>query len=138
MNTTKLLLAAVLAVVVALLGGYVWGSSGRRAAEHDRQAAAFRAELLEARGSVLAARLEIYSVNFGNAGRHLQEALDRLKSAAPMTAEFGGPEEGARLARATAKVQEAQQLAGKLDQTANARAAEAAAALGDALNGAKP
>lgn len=133
MKTTKIALGVLLAVVVALLAGYLWGSSGRRAAEHTLQASTLRGELVEARVSVLAARVEIYNVNFGNAGRHLQEALDRLRLATPQIKELGSPEDAARLERATTKVQEAQQLAGKLDQGANGRAADAAAALDEIL-----
>lgn len=133
MKTTKIALAVLLAVVVALLAGYLWGSSGRRAAEREVQASTLRGDLLEARGSVLAARVEIYNVNFGNAGRHLQEALDRLGPAAALMKGLGRPEDATRIERATVKAHEAQQLAGKLDQGANARAADAAAVINEIL-----
>lgn len=133
MKTTKLALAALLAVVVALLAGYLWGASGRRVAERELQAGTLRGDLLDARGLVLAARVDIYNVNFGNAGRHLQEALDRLHAAAPRIKEDGRPDDPARLERATTRTQEAQQLAGKLDQGANARAADAATAIDEIL-----
>jgi hypothetical protein len=138
MKTTKIALAGLLAVAVAVLAGYLWGSSGRRAADREREASILRADLLEARSAVLAARVEIYNVNFGNAGGHLQDALDRLGPAATQMKELSRPEDATRLERAATKVKEAQQLAGKLDLGANARAADAAAAINEVLqNGAK-
>jgi hypothetical protein len=132
-KTTKIALGVVLAVAIALLAGWLWGASGRRAAEHDLAAASLRDDLLEARTSVLAARVDLYNVNFGNASRHLQEALERLTPVSQQIKDLGRPEDAARVDRARTQTQEAQRLAAKLDQGANARAADAAAALDEVL-----
>jgi hypothetical protein len=134
-TTTRIALAAVAAVLVALLAGYLWGAAGRRAAERDLEAATLRTSLLECRSALLTARLDVYSVNFGDASRHLQDALDRLRPLSARLKAAGRADDAARIDRAVAQADEAQQLAGKLDQTANARAADAAAAIQEILQG---
>src|SRR6266852_3528843 len=74
MKTTKVALGVVAAVLIAVLAGYLWGSAGRRTAEREVQGVTLRIDLIEARGALLAARVDLYNVNFGNASRHLQEA----------------------------------------------------------------
>lgn len=85
-----------------------------------------RNDLLDGRSAVLDARLQIYSVNFGEVSRHLEDARSRLRRADERLKNLGRPEDAARVESALAQIDEAQRLVGKLDQSANARAAEVA------------
>ena len=70
----KMILSGIAAVLVALLAGFLWGASGRSTIERALERSELRNELLEARGAALAARVDIYNTNFGEASRHLEEA----------------------------------------------------------------
>jgi hypothetical protein len=138
MKTTKVALGAVAAVLIAVLAGYLWGAAGRRTAEREVQGVTLRIDLLEARGALLAARVDLYNVNFGNASRHLQEALDGLRPAPTRLKELGRSADAQRVDLALTRIEEAQRLSGKLDQGANARVGDAAGAIDEILqNGAK-
>jgi hypothetical protein len=139
MNTVKLVLGIVVALLVVGLGGWLWGTSGTRVVDRALQASQLRSDLLEARSSVLTARLDLYSVNFGDASRHLEDARAHLRRAEAQLKNLDRQDDLKRLESAFAGIDEAQSLAGKLDQSANARAAEAAQLIGDVLGtGAKP
>jgi hypothetical protein len=129
----KRVLAVFGALLVALGVGWLWGSSGRWEAGRTAQAADMRSDLVEARGSALAARVDIYNVNFGEASRHLEEAKVPLRRAAERLRSAGRTENATRLDPAFAKIDEAQRLAGRLDQGANARAAEGIKTIDDVL-----
>jgi hypothetical protein len=88
---------------------------------------------VEAPSSVLDARLELYSVNFGDASRHLEDARAQLRRAEEQLKSLGRQDDVARLEPALTRIDEAQRLAGQLDQSANARAAEAAKIIDDVL-----
>jgi hypothetical protein len=125
MNRLKLGLGIFVALVVALAAAWLWGSSGTRDLQRALDAAELRNDLLAARGAVLSARVDLYLVNFGDASRDFEAARTVLRQAEGRLKTAGRDEDVKRLAEALAKLDEAQQLAGKLDQTANARAAEA-------------
>jgi hypothetical protein len=129
MKTSQVALSIVAAVLIALLAGYVWGEAGRRAAEQALQASTLRVDLLEARGAILAARVDLYNVNFGNASRDLQSAIEHLQSISPRLKERGTADDQKWAAEAAAQADQAHRLAGKLDAGANAHAAEAATAI---------
>ena len=133
MKTTKVALGVVAAVLIAVLAGYFWGAAGRRTAEREVEGVTLRIDLLEARGALLAARVDLYNVNFGNASRHLQEALDLLRPTSTRLKELSRAADAQRLDLALARIEEAQRLAGKLDQGANARAGDAAGAIDEIL-----
>jgi hypothetical protein len=133
MKMAKVVLGMLATVLIAVLAGYLWGAAGRRTAERELQDVTSRIDLLEARGAVLAARVDLYNVNFGIASRHLQEALDRLRPASIRIKDLGRPADAPRLDLALTRIEDAQRLAGKLDQGANARAADAAAAIEEIL-----
>jgi hypothetical protein len=126
MNKAKLVLGLFIALVVVLFAGWFWGASGTADLSRRLEASELRNDLLTARGSVLDARLALYSVNFGEASRHLEEARGALRRAEAQLETLGRPDDVKQLKAAFARIDESQQLAGKLDQTANARAADAA------------
>ena len=72
----KLALGIVGGLLVALLAGWIWGRSGQSDTAHALQTAELRSDLLGARAAVLDARVAIYSVNFGEASAHLENARD--------------------------------------------------------------
>ena len=121
----KLALGVFVALMVAFGTGWLWGSSGRWDADRIIRAAQLRSDLFEARGSVLGARVELYNLNFGNASRHFEDAKGLLRRAAERLNTAGQQEDAKRLDPALARLDEAQKLAGRLDQGANTRAADA-------------
>ena len=70
----KRVLGIAVALLVALGAGWVWGAWGRSDTHRALRIAELRNGLLEGRAAVLDARLDIYSVNFGEASRHLETA----------------------------------------------------------------
>jgi hypothetical protein len=62
------------ALIVAVGCGWLWGASGRWTAERAMHALEVRQDLVEGRSALLDARIAVYSVNFGDASRHLENA----------------------------------------------------------------
>ena len=130
----KLVLGIVGGLLVALLAGWIWGRSGQSDTAHALQTAELRGDLLGARAAVLDARVAIYSVNFGEASGHLENAKDFLRRADARLKSRGWSDEVKYVATARAGIDDAQRLAGKLDQNANSRAGEAAKVLSNVLD----
>ena len=142
-NFGRMMIKRTLGIGVALLvglgAGWVWGASGRSEINRALRIAELRDGLLEGRAAVLDARLDIYSVNFGEASRHLEAARSALCGAEARLNGLGRQADTKPLELALAKIDEAQRMAGQLNQDANALAAEAASAINDVLGGtAKP
>ena len=78
--------------------------------------------------------MAIYSVNFGEASRHLEAARGLLGRANERLNSLGRDDEVRRVQTALASIDDAQRMAGKLDQSANARAGEAAKMVADVLD----
>src|SRR5258708_6345914 len=120
----------VISIAVALLlvasGAWLWGASGRSAMARALQSSELRADLLGARASTLDARVAIYSVNFGEASRHLEDARGLLRRADERLNTLGRTEEVKQVQTALAGIDDAQRLAGRLDQNANSRAGDVA------------
>jgi hypothetical protein len=114
------------ALIVALGAGWAWGAWGRLAIARTLQIAELRDGLLEGRAAVLDARLDIYSINFGEASRHFEVARRALRAADTRLAGLNRDEDRKQIAIALQQIDEAQRLAGQLSQDANARAADAA------------
>ena len=134
MTKAKLVLGIAVGLVAALLGGWIWGASGRSDVSGALQTAELRGELLGARAALLDARVAIYSVNFGQASQHLEGARGLLGRANERLKRLGRDDEVKQLEAALAHIDEAQRMAGKLDQGANSRAGEAAKILSEVLN----
>ena len=130
----KLVLGIAAGLVVALLAGWLWGASGRSEMARALQTSELRSELLGARAAALDARVAIYSVNFGEASRHLEDARGLLGRADERLKSLGRDDEVRRVQTALASIDEAQRMAGKLDQSANSRAGEAAKMVADVLD----
>lgn len=129
----KRTLGVGVALLAALGAGWVWGASGKWNIERALEIAESRGGLLEARAAVLDARLDIYSVNFGDASRHLEAARSALRAAAAALSATGRQEDAKRLELALTRIDEAQRMAGQLNQDANALAADAAKTIDDVL-----
>jgi chromosome segregation ATPase len=129
----KMILAGIAAVLVAILAGFLWGASGRSTIERALERSELRNELLEARGAALAARIDIYNTNFGEASRHLEGARASVTRAVQRLEGLDREDEMQRLQSALGPIEEAQRLASKLDLGANARAAEAITTLESVL-----
>jgi len=82
---------------------------------------------------VLEARLDIYSVNFGEASRHLEMARSALRAADARLNDLGRQEDATRLKIALTRIDEAQRTAGQLSQDANSQAADAARTISEVL-----
>jgi hypothetical protein len=129
----KLILGIGVALLVALGAGWVWGASGRSDITRALRIAELRGGLLEGRAAVLDARLDIYSVNFGDASRHLEAARTTLRATDARLNDLGRREDATRLKAAVTRIDEAQRMAGQLNQNANALAADAAKTIDDVL-----
>lgn len=130
----KRFLTVGIALVVALGAGWVWGASGRSDLNRALRTAELRAGLLEGRTAVLDARLDLYSVNFGEASRHLEAARSALRASAARLNGLGRQADAKPLELALAKIDEAQRMAGQLNQDANALAADASKAITEVLD----
>ena len=131
----KLILGIFVAVMVALLAGWAWGTWSHSGTAGALQTAELRGELLGARAATLDARVAIYSVNFGEASAHLENARGLLRRADERLKALGRAGEAAQVAAALAAIDDAQRMAGKLDQNANTRAGDAAKVLAELIQG---
>ncbi len=130
----KLTLGIAAGLAVALLAGWLWGRSSRPDMATALQTSDLRGELLGARAATLDARVAIYNVNFGEASKHLEDARALLRRADERLKSLGRDDEVRQVQTALASIDEAQRMAGKLDQSANSRAGEAAKAVADVLD----
>jgi hypothetical protein len=129
----KLIAGIGVALLVALGVGWVWGASGRSDIARTLRIAELRDDLLTGRAAVLDARLAIYNVNFGEASRHLEAAKSALRASDARLNALGREADAKRLQIALTRVDEAQRMAGTLNQDANALAADAAKTIDDVL-----
>jgi hypothetical protein len=134
MTKVKLVAGIGVALAAALVAGWIWGAAGQSAMARALQASELRDELLGARAAVLDARVAIYAVNFGEASRHLEGARGLLGRADKRLTSLGRTADVDRLATARERIDDAQRMTGKLDQSANARAGEAAQIMAQMLD----
>lgn len=131
---TKLVLGIAVGLTVALLAGLIWGRSGQSDMARALQTSELRGELLGAGAALLDARVAIYSVNFGEASSHLEDARGLLGRAEERLKLLGRDDDVRHVQTALASIDDAQRMAGKLDQSANSRAGEAAKVVSDVLD----
>lgn len=125
----KIALTVLVALIVTLGFGYVWGASGRRAVQDALDDSKQHLDLSEARGLLLDARVSLYNMNFGDASRKLEEAKVPLRRTHERYSENDKDESARALATALEQIDEAQRLANKLDPAANSKAGEALEAI---------
>ena len=130
----KLILGVTVGLIVCVLGGWVWGRSGRADIVRSLDAAELRSDLRGARAAVLDARVAIYSVNFGEASSHLENARNLLRRADERLKTLGRNDAVRQVDTALTTIDDAQRMAGKLDQSANSRAGEAAKTIAAVLD----
>jgi hypothetical protein len=128
-NTARTGLTVIAVVLVALLAGFLWGAAGKSTLDRALQRSELRNELLDARAATLAARIDVYNTNFGEASRHLEDARSVTGRAAQRLDALGRDDDLKQLQSALGSIEEAQRLAGKLDLAANTRAGDAAKAI---------
>ena len=129
MTRSKLLISAIVGVLVTLGAGFVWGASGRFSIQNALDETKQRLDLAQARGALLEARVSLYNVNFGDAGRHFEEAKGPLRSARDRYQQIGKNAAAGSLTAALEHIEEGQRLAGSLDQAANNKANDALEAI---------
>jgi hypothetical protein len=123
--TFKLVLAMLAALALAVLGGWIWGAAGQSRTEAALARADVGLHLANARADMLAARVSLFEVNFGDASRELEDARADLLAAAAAFDNLRLKPEAAAARDVAARVDDARQMAGRLDQSANTRLAEA-------------
>jgi hypothetical protein len=129
MTRTRLVLLGFATLVIAVGIGYAMGGSGRFTLQHALDETRAQLDIAEARGYLLEARVSLYNVNFGDASRHFEEAKAPLRRVRERYQSDGKNAAAATIAAAIAHAEEGQRLAGKLDQTANAKANDALEAI---------
>ena len=130
----KLILGVTVGLMVALLAGWIWGRSGRSDMARALEASELQSELRGARAAVLDARVAIYNINFGEASGHLENARNLLRRADERLKSLGRDDEVRLVQAALTSIDDAQRMAGKLDQSANTRAGDAAKSIADVLD----
>ena len=78
--------------------------------------------------------MAIYSVNFGEASSHLEDAQGLLHRAEERLKRLHRDDHASQVHSALAATGDAQRMAGKLDQSANTRAGDAAKVLADLID----
>jgi hypothetical protein len=133
MSRLKAIAAIVAAVAVTGLAGYIYGRSVTSVDRAELDRLRLRLHLVEARAQVLDARVSLYLVNFGEAGRHFAFARSAAKPARDLLSSRGAADLVGPLDRSLAEIAAAQDLASRLSQDANSRAGEAARLLNDVI-----
>jgi hypothetical protein len=129
MYKLKIALAALLGLAVAFGGGWMWGASGRWACERQLQSTELDAQLIEARASLSAARIDLFELNFGRAGAATERAKQALSAAAGRLDRTDRAADAAAVRDVLAMAGDGQRMTANLDQAANARLAAALDAL---------
>lgn len=129
MTRTRIVILACVALAVALGVGYAMGGSGRFTLQNALDDARGQLDLAEARGHLLEARVSLYNVNFGDASRHFEESKAPLRRVRERFQRIGKNAAAGSIAAALEHAEEGQRLAGKLDQSANAKANDALEAI---------
>ena len=129
MTQTRFVVSAIVAVLVTLGLGFVWGASGRFSIQNALDDTRQRLDLAEARGALLEVRVSLYNSNFGDAGRHFEDAKAPLRSARDRYQQIGKNAAAGSLTAALEHIEEGKRLAGNLDPSANGKATDALEAI---------
>ena len=104
------------ALLVTLLGGWLWGASGRQDLARSLRSAQVHVDLLEARAALLGARVNLCEADFAGMSRQLEAARQFVGRAG---ARLGMPDPGGEpghglLREVVAEIDEAQRLAARI------------------------
>ena len=129
MNKSRLVLAGIALLLVAFVA--VWFVAGSGKSEAERQAAENHMLLQIQTGMtrVLEARVALYNVNFGDASGKFEGAKGVFLQARDRLNATNRQADAGVLDKVIGLINEAQRMAGALDQGANTKAAEALEAL---------
>lgn len=116
-------------MVAAVLGGWVYGASGRSEVEQARRVAVQVADLNEARALILEGQVAVFQLNFGDASKRYEAARTAIERVQVSLRETGQAERAGRLEIALSHLSDAQRLAISLDANARLAADEALKAL---------
>lgn len=128
----------VVAVIVAVGVGWVWGASDRSSVQLAGQASEDRADLAEARERTLDARLEIIALNFGEAATSLDAAEKTVERLQLRWRHAGEIDRAGQLEIVLSQVKEARRLADAADRTAEDPTVQSAALLQTLANATSP
>lgn len=119
--------SAIVAAIVlcAVIGGWVYGASGRSELEQARREAVERADINKARAAVLEGQLAVFQLNFGDAAKRFEAARSSIERVQHSLRETGQAERAGRLEIALTHLRDAQRLAIALDANARNAAGEA-------------
>ena len=119
------------ALLLGLLGGWLWGASARVHLDRALQAAELCNDLVEARTSLLAARVDLDDADFDGMSRHLAAAREFADSAGVRLENLGWRDESQRLELAgiAAEIDAAARLGARLVRQAPTRGREATTAV---------
>ena len=129
MSRGKVALSLVAALIVTLGIGFAWGASGRFSIQRTLDETKLELDLAEARGRILDARVNLYNVNFGDASRNFEDAKAPLRRVRERYQDQGRSDAAGSIDAAIRHVDEAQRLAGTLDQSSNTKAGQALEAI---------
>lgn len=121
----KLTISVIVAVLVALGAGWIWGASGKSGVELERRALEARADFADARAFVLDGRVSLFLSNFGEAGKAFASARGILERAQVRVRETGRAERAGQLEVVLALLKDAQRLSAALDVSAQQAAEQA-------------
>ena len=127
--TPKTLGGIVLAMLVALGAGWVWGASGKSTVDQERRRLEQRADYEAARAALLDGRVSLFLNNFGDASKHFEAARIDLEQLQVRLREVGQAERAGRVEIALSNVRDAQRLSAQLDASAQNAASAALQAL---------
>ena len=119
----------IIAALIALGGGWLWGATGKAVVLSERRVLADRAELAEVRALVLAGRVKLFELNYGDAAAQFAEALRAVSPIQTRLRETGQAERAGRVEILLAQLRDAERLARALDPAAHQAAAQAIEAL---------
>jgi hypothetical protein len=125
----NLILGIAMAILVALGFGFAWGAAGRGDLQTAFDDAKQKLDMAEARGQILEGRVSLYNNNFGDAGRHFEDAKGPLRRMRARYQDEGNRDAASGIDAAITHIEEAQRLSAKLDPAANNKASESLDAL---------
>lgn len=127
--TPKAVGGVLLAVLVAIGAGWVWGASGKSSVDQERRRLEQRADFETGRAAVLEGRVSLFLNNFGDASKHFEQARIALEHLQTVLREVGQAERAGRIEIALSNLKDAVRLSAQLDGNAQNAATAALQAL---------